>query len=322
MLAPFIFEPVYKQIIWGGDRIASHFHRRIPFEKVAESWEITCREDGMSVTADGRRRGRTLAQLIDEYGERLLGNRSVKQYGRDFPLLIKIIDAGDRLSVQVHPDDAYARAHGERFGKNEMWYVIDARPGARLVFGLREGVTKERFAQAVREGTVAQTLCEVPVKRGDSFFIRAGTVHAILDGILIAEIQQNSNTTYRIYDWDRVGKDGKPRELHVGPALDVIRFDASAPGSAVSALRREGGAQIRPLVESPFFHTDEVKVNGCYESATDGSSFVAVNTLEGEGTLRYDGGETPLRAGTSLLLPACLGRYTVSGTLTLLESGV
>ena len=322
MLAPFTFEPVYKQTIWGGGRIASRFHRRVPFEKVAESWELTCREDGMSVTADGERRGRTLAQLIDEYGERLLGSHCVKRYGRDFPLLIKIIDANDRLSVQVHPDDAYARAHGERFGKNEMWYVIDAKPGAKLVFGLRDGVTKERFAQAVREGTVAQTLREVPVKRGDSFFIRAGTVHAILDGILIAEIQQNSNTTYRIYDWDRVGKDGKPRELHVGAALDVIRFGADVPENAISALRKENGARIRPLVESPFFHTDEVAVDGRYENTADGGSFIAVNAVEGEGTLRYDGGVIALRAGTSLLLPACLGRYAVSGAVTLLESGV
>ena len=322
MLAPFEFEPVYKQIIWGGGRIASRFHRRVPFEKVAESWEITCREDGMSVAADGQQRGRTLAQLIDEYGERLLGSRSAEKYGRDFPLLIKIIDANDRLSVQVHPDDAYAQAHGERFGKNEMWYVIDARPGAKLVFGLREGVTKESFAQAVRGGTVARTLREVPVRRGDAFFIRAGTVHAILDGILIAEIQQNSNTTYRIYDWDRVGKDGKPRELHVRQALDVIHFGAGAAESGVSALRKEGGAQIRTLVESPFFHTDEVKVDGLYENAADGGSFVAVNVVEGEGTLRYDGGERTLRAGVSLLLPACLGRYAVAGALTLLESGV
>lgn len=322
MWEPFALEPVYKQILWGGDHIARRFGRKVPFNKVAESWEVTCREDGMSVVAGGSCRGMTLAEMMERYGERLLGSRSVARCGRGFfPLLIKFIDANDRLSVQVHPDDAYAHRMGEPNGKNEMWYVIDARPGAKLIFGLRPGVTKTDFARAVREGTVGDTLREVPVKPGDSFYIRAGTVHAILEGILIAEIQQNSNTTYRIYDWGRVGTDGRPRPLAVDRAMDVIDFAAGGKSAAFPA-RRETGATVRPLVDSPYFTTDEIRVEGAWAGRTDGGSFAALDVVDGTGTLRYDGGEMSLRAGQSLLLPACLGDYTVAGRLTVLDSRI
>lgn len=322
MCEPYRLEPVYKQILWGGDHIAKRFGRKTPFEKVAESWEVTCREDGMSVVVDGSCAGMTLGELMERDGEKLLGSRSVARYGRDFfPLLIKFIDANDRLSVQVHPDDAYAHRMGEPNGKNEMWYIIDAKPGAKLVFGLKDGVTKESFAGAVRGGTVGDTLREVPVKPGDSFYIKAGTVHAILDGILIAEIQQNSNTTYRIYDWGRVGKDGKPRALAVDHAMDVIDFAAGGHGSAFPA-RQETGATVRPLVDSTYFTVDEIRVDGRWGGRTDGGSFAALDVTEGEGTLRYDGGTMPLKAGQSLLLPACLGEYSVDGRLTVLDSRV
>lgn len=322
MLEPFAFEPVYKQILWGGDRIARRFGRRVPFDKVAESWEITCRDDGMSVVSAGACRGMTLRQLMARYGQELLGSRSVARYGGDFfPLLVKIIDANDRLSVQVHPDDAYAKKMGEPNGKNEMWYVIDARPGAKLVFGLKPGVTKEDFARAVRGGTVGDTLREVPVKPGDCFYIKAGTVHAILDGILVAEIQQNSNTTYRIYDWGRVGKDGKPRPLAVDHAMDVIDFGAGGAGAAHPA-RQEAGAAVRTLADSLYFTTDEIRVDGTWAGRTDGGSFAALDVIDGAGKLAYDGGEMALAAGQSLLLPACLGDYRIAGRLTVLDSRV
>lgn len=322
MLEPFAFTPVYKQILWGGDHIAKRFGRQVPFDKVAESWEITCREDGMSVVESGTCRGMTLRQLMARYGAELLGTRSVARTGGDFfPLLIKIIDANDRLSVQVHPDDAYAKKMGEPNGKNEMWYVIDSKPGAKLIFGLKPGVTKADFARAVHEGTVGDTLRAVPVKPGDCFYIKAGTVHAILDGIMVAEIQQNSNTTYRIYDWGRVGKDGKPRPLAVDHALDVIDFGAGGTGAAHPA-RQEAGATVRPLVDSPYFTTDEIRVDGTWAGRTDGGSFAALDVTDGTGRLCYDGGETALKAGRSLLLPACLGDYRIVGRLTVLDSRV
>lgn len=321
MLYPLKFEPVYKQIIWGGDKIAKRFHRTVPFEKVAESWEITCRGDGMSVVKNGALCGKTLGDVINEHPRETLGDASIARYGERFPLLVKLIDAADRLSVQVHPDDAYARKAGEENGKNEMWYVVDAREGAQLVFGLKKGVTKEAFARAVAGGRVEETLKRVPVKRGDAFFIRAGTVHAILDGILIAEIQQNSNTTYRIYDWGRVGKDGRPRELHVAQALDVIRFEDAGAQPETPQTRDDGGAEVRQLVRSEFFHVDEVSATRTWRAET-GGSFMILNVLEGGGSLEAGGVRESLSAGESLLLPACLGGFTVTGALRLLATGV
>lgn len=311
-LYPLKFAPVYKQIIWGGDKISRKYGRSTPFEKVAESWELTCREDGMSVVTNGPLMGRGLDSLISEYGERLLGERSLRLYGDAFPLLFKLIDANDKLSVQVHPDDVYARAHGEANGKTEMWYIIDAKQDARLVYGLKDGVTKESFEDAVQGGRIGATLRQVPVKPGDCLYIPSGTVHAILDGILLAEIQQNSNTTYRIYDWDRVGADGKPRQLHIKSALDVIDFGGVSLEVSESGRRVFGEYSIRSLAASKYFSVDEVVTNGRYSSDTRGS-FVAIMNIEGNAVLSCRSGETPLAPGETLLIPACIGGFEVTG---------
>lgn len=317
MLYPIKFTPVYKRIIWGGNNIAKFFGRATPFEKTAESWELCARPDGMGVVANGELRGLDFAQVIGKYKEKLLGTASIKKYGFDFPLLIKIIDANDKLSVQVHPDDAYARKNGEKNGKNELWYVIDAKPGAKLVYGLRDGVTKEDFAAAVRDGKVDGTLREVPVAPGDVFYIPAGTVHAILDGILIAEIQQNSNTTYRIYDWGRVGTDGKPRELHVKEALDVIAFERPLPQPPAEA----DGAR-KTILRSGFFNIDEVSLDGGFEGEAKGDTFYVLMNLTGRAKVSYDGGQTILAPGDTALIPACLGKYGVEGQSKLLLSWI
>lgn len=313
MLYPLKFIPVYKEIIWGGTNIKRFFGRNIPFEKTAESWEICARPDGMSVVSNGELSGLTILDVIEKYKEKLLGTRSVNKYGGDFPLLIKIIDANDRLSVQVHPDDEYARAQGEKNGKNELWYIIDAKPGAKLIYGLRDGVTKEEFSAAVKNGTVADTLREVPVAPGDALFIPAGTVHAILEGILIAEIQQNSNTTYRIYDWDRVGKDGKPRELHIDKALDVINF-----GVQPQKLETNIGSARRTILRGEYFNIDEIKLDGRFKSKTEGDTFYVLMNLTGRLDLSYDGGKTALEPGDTVLIPACLGKYELEGQSKLL----
>lgn len=271
----------------------------------------------MSVATNGELCGIDLEKLIEKYKEKLLGTASVKKYGSDFPLLIKIIDANDKLSVQVHPDDAYARLQGEKNGKNELWYIIDAKPGANLIYGLRDDVTKEDFASAVKNGTVADTLREVPVAPGDALYIPAGTVHAILDGILIAEIPQNSNTTYRIYDWGRVGKDGKPREFHVKQALDVINFGVqpASPAAKADGIRRT-------ILRSEFFNIDEVTLDCRFESKTKGDTFYVLMNLTGKASIHYEGGKTALEPGDTALISACLGKYYVEGQSKLLLSWI
>lgn len=321
MLYPLRFKPVYKEIIWGGDNIRKKFTRVTPFQKVAESWELCCRPDGMGVVENGTLSGKTFAQMIEENGEKVLGTASVKKYGNSFPLLIKIIDANDKLSVQVHPDDEYAQNYGENNGKNELWYVIDAKPDAKLVYGLKDGVTKESFAKAVRENKIGETLRKVPVKAGDYFYIPAGTVHAILDGILIAEVQQNSNTTYRIYDWGRVGKDGKPRELHIDKAFDVVAFGKELP-ECNGKVTNAGGYSEKTMLRSPFFNIDEIVLNGQFEGKAAGNTFYVLMNLGGAVKLTYDIGEISLASGDTVLLPACLGEYKIEGQSKLLLSWI
>lgn len=317
MLYPFKFKPVYKETIWGGKTIESYFSRKTPFDKTAESWELCERDDGMSVITNGELKGVEFRKLIADYKEKVLGTESIKKYGNYFPLLIKIIDANDQLSVQVHPDDEYAQLQGEKNGKNELWYVIDAKKGAKLVYGLKDKTTKEDFAKAVKEGTVKDTLNEVPVKPGDAFFIPAGTVHAILDGILIAEIQQNSNTTYRIYDWDRVGKDGKPRELHVKEALDVIAFNKELP-----KVSERDENKTRTILNSKFFNIEEIRLDGKLDKETDNKTFYVLMNLTGKAKITYDDGVVELEKGDTVLIPAYLGRYSIEGTSNMVLSWI
>ena len=206
-----------KDYLWGGTRLKEEYGKETALEKVAESWELACHRDGHSVIANGPAEGQTLEAWLTRAGREMLGTNAARfPY---FPLLVKLIDAHDDLSVQVHPDDDYAlRIEGE-YGKTEMWYIVDAAPGAELLYGFRREITKEEFRQRIADHTLLDAVCRVPVKKGDVFFIPAGTLHAIGKGILICEIQQNSNTTYRVYDYGRVGADGKLRDLHIDKGI-------------------------------------------------------------------------------------------------------
>ncbi|MDZ4199894.1 MAG: type I phosphomannose isomerase catalytic subunit, partial [Kiritimatiellia bacterium] len=218
---PLLLKPAYKNYLWGGTRIAEVYGRETPPGPVAESWEVSTRPEGMSLVLNGPLAGRTLQEAIDTMGEDLLGARAPRG---QMPLLIKLIDARDRLSVQVHPDDESAALHGGE-AKTEMWILLDAEPGACLFAGFRPGLARPEIEQAIREGRWTEILQTLPVRAGDAVFIPGGRVHAIGAGCLILEIQQNSNTTYRLYDWDRKGSDGKPRKLHLEQALSVIRWE-------------------------------------------------------------------------------------------------
>jgi mannose-6-phosphate isomerase len=271
----------------------------------------------MSVVKNGKFQGKTLLELIDIFGDKLLGTEVYKKYGNAFPLFYKIIDANENLSVQVHPDDAYAAAEG-RCGKDEMWYIIHAAENAKLIYGLTD-ISKSEFRKAIQEGRISQLLNAVAVKTGDFVFIPGGTVHAILSGLLIAEIQQNCNTTFRIYDWDRTDESGKRRALHIDQALDAIHWDSPRPEPAqfretehfATGVLRHG-----PSVKE--FQISELITAGEFQREMNIRSFEVLMNLDGSGEIRHCGGRVDVRPGDTVLIPASLGRYSLRGSMKML----
>lgn len=315
MLYPFKFLPVYKQYIWGGRNLA-RLGKKLPDGIVAESWELCCHPDGMSVVSNGALDGRSLSSLVEEYGYDIIGN-AYKDGCRDFPLMVKFIDANDKLSVQVHPDDAYAMANEGESGKNEMWYVLDSKPGARLIYGLNPAVTKEVFEEAISNDSVDKCLNSVKVKPGDFFYIPAGLVHAIGEGILLAEIQQNSNLTYRIYDYDRVDSTGKPRPLHIEKALDVIDFSGNNQMKSKKNLTYyiNCSAEVSVLAAGPYFCAEKFDVSGMIMQETGGEQFHIYVFIDGSGSVDTDAGSFPVEKGDTVLVPSSIGRYALKGNL-------
>lgn len=324
MLYPLKLYPVYKEPIWGGKKLREKFGKDIPSDNTGESWEVACHENGTSTVANGELKGKSLKEIIDTYGVSLLGKRIGEKGIEKFPLLVKILDASDKLSVQVHPEDQYAfRNENGELGKTEMWYVIDAEPGAQLIYGAKPGTTREQFKQAILDGTLEQHLNFVDVKPGDVFFIPATTLHAVGAGLLIAEIQQNSDTTYRVYDWNRVGNDGKPRQLHVDKALDVTDLSDVSGNEKVEGLPvREGENTRTYLVICPYFATEKIDIQQTSHEKTNGEKFDIIMVIEGKGTISYDGGEENFTAGDSFLIPACMGDYSIAGPCSVIKSYV
>jgi len=274
-------------------------------------------EDGMSVVENGKFQGKTLLELINEFRDKLLGTEVYKKHGNVFPLLHKVIDANENLSVQVHPDDAYAAAEG-KCGKDEMWYVIHAAKNAKLIYGLID-TSKNEFRKALQEGRISRLLNEVAVKPGDFVFIPGGTVHAILGGLLIAEIQQNCNTTFRIYDWDRTDGSGNKRELHIERALDAIRWDKPRfkPAEYRETERLgEGVLRYGPSIKE--FQVSELTTAGEFQKEADIASFEVLMNLYGSGGIRYSGGQVDLQPGDTVLIPASLGWYSLNGSMKML----
>ena len=318
MLYPLKFAPIYKQIVWGGTNISKYFHRDIALDHVAESWELCCRDDGTSVVTSGELKGISLSSLILKYEDKLVGVKTFNEFGTQFPLLIKIIDANENLSVQVHPDDAYARGNGENNGKNELWYILDAKNHAEIVYGIKEDETKEAFIKAVSDNKVEQVLNMVDASAGDAFYVPAGKVHAILSGVLIAEIQQNSNTTYRIYDWDRVDMDGKGRTLNTAQALDVIDFSSQNERELCLQIAHNKDYNTDAVVRSKHFNIDRINVHHSFINTTV-SSFIILMCIKGSGVIIYDGGTCSIIFGETIFLPACIGKFTIDGVMTLLS---
>ena len=325
-LYPMRFTPVLKDYIWGGRNLATKLGRALPAEGVvAESWEIAAHEDGASVVENGPYAGQTLTQVHAELGLDLIGaaNAWAQAQGK-FPLLVKLLDAHAPLSVQVHPNDAYALAHeGNELGKTEMWIVLHAEPGAELIVGVTAGTTPDAFRRAIEENRLEPYLHRVPVQAGDHVCVPTGTLHAIMGGLLIAEIQQNSNTTYRVYDWGRVGADGQARPLHVDKALAVIDFERVEPQIVPPTLLAEQpGLRRELLCRNRYFTTERITLaaGAEFHGACTGDTLEIWGVIEGQVAVN----ELKLDAVRFCLLPAALGEYVVRArtAVTLLRTYV
>jgi mannose-6-phosphate isomerase len=314
---PLTFTPVFKDYIWGGRNLQTKLGRDLPPGIVAESWEISGHPSDSTRVNNGPLSGKTLPEVLELLGLDLVGTRSQEMLQRGkFPLLIKLLDANQPLSVQVHPDDDYAATHEKgELGKTEMWYILEAQPGARLIYGLKPAVTPESFRQSLEAGHLETSLHELPVKPGDAVFIPAGSVHAIMDGILLAEIQQNSDTTYRVYDWNRVGPDGKPRPLHIDKALEVINFAQVEPGPYLPQLLQENDNLKRELITaSPYFNVERItlkETGATFAGNTAGQTFEIWGTMSGHCQVEWAGQPLDLPSVRFTLLPAALGEFTI-----------
>lgn len=299
-------KPSCKDYIWGGHRLAEEYGIQSDKDVLAEAWVLSCHPDGPCVIVNGPNAGKTLAQYIQENGSQALGTHCRRF--RDFPILVKFIDAAQNLSVQVHPGNRYALAEEHQYGKTEMWYVMDAAPNSFLYYGFKREVSQEEFARRIQEDTLLEVLNAVPVQKGDVLFIESGTIHAIGAGILIAEIQQNSNVTYRVYDYGRVGKDGKKRDLHIEKALAVT--------NRVPILR--SGRSYPHVADCDYFTVDRLNLDGSVmrkvEGAVNEDSFVSILIMNGKGSISCGGERVSYQKGDSVFLPAGSGAYTMEGS--------
>ncbi len=310
---PLKFQPILKTVVWGGEKIAPFKHIETEQHHIGESWELSAVDGNESVVSNGAWAGRTIGELVREYKGALVGGSVYERTGDRFPLLLKFIDARDDLSIQVHPDDtlAYVR-HGGSKGKTEMWYVIDAEPGAHLLSGLSREITPEEYERRVADGTISDVLARHEVHPGDVFFLPAGRIHAICRGCFIAEIQQTSDITYRIFDYGRPGLDGKPRELHTELARDAIDYRVWPEYRTLYEPRKNEPVEV---VSCPYFTTEVWDLDApVRRDLSDTDSFLTVMCLDGAGTLEdsepaFPGGPTKghvleIRRGETVLIPA------------------
>ncbi len=298
-------KPSYKDYMWGGRRLIDEFNKDYTGEILAESWELSCHKDGPSTIQNGKFKGKTLEEYINIEGKQVLG-KNCRRF-EEFPILIKFIDAKDNLSVQVHPDNGYALKNESQYGKTEMWYVMDCKDGAFLYYGFSKEVSNTELEQRIKDNTLLEVLNKVPVQKGDVLFIEAGTIHAIGKDIVVAEIQQNSNITYRVYDYGRVGNDGKQRDLHIEKALAVT--------NRVAIMRNK--SSIPHLAKCDYFTVDKLNLDGKTMKRIIGNvtedSFVSILILNGSGKIKCDDEVIDFIKGDSLFVPALTGEYEIEG---------
>lgn len=317
---PFLLSPAYKDYLWGGERLKKEFNKKTDISPLAESWECSTHPDGLSIVRTGINKNKTLDEVLKEHPE-YLGEHPSKL--DQFPILIKFIDAKKDLSVQVHPTDEYAReVEHQSYGKTEMWYVIDATEDAKLVYGFNKDVTKEQLLDGFKKGNFNKYLQRVKVKKGDMFLIPSGQVHAICAGALVAEIQENSNLTYRLYDYDRVGKDGKKRELHIDKALDVANLNSSAePIQKMRVLRFKNGFAKELLCRCKYFQTFKVLLNSKtgINYQTDNLSFHVFLCYDGKCVINFNNESLEFKKGDCLFIPANSSEIKLIGKASFLD---
>ena len=312
MQEPMFLKPVFQEKIWGGSRLRSVFGFDIPNDKIGEDWAISAHPHGVSVVENGEYQGQKLDELWQNHKE-LFGNPTEPV----FPLLIKILDAEDELSVQVHPDDAYGMKHEGELGKTECWYIIDAEPGAEIIYG-HHAKTREELAEMIQEGRWDYLLKKVPVKKGDFFYVPSGTIHAIGKGIMILETQQSSDTTYRVYDYDRKDANGNTRELHIQQSIDVTTVPAITPQIQMKEVRK-GNSSIVTYLETEFFNVYEWDIKGI-TSFKKQAPYTLATVIDGAGELVVNEKIYPLTKGASFILPNDVTEWTVQGELSIIAS--
>lgn len=312
MQEPMFLKPVFQEKIWGGSRLRSVFGFDIPNDKIGEDWAISAHPHGVSVVENGEYQGQKLDELWQNHKE-LFGNPTEPV----FPLLIKILDAEDELSVQVHPDDAYGMKHEGELGKTECWYIIDAEPGAEIIYG-HHAKTREELAEMIQEGRWDDLLKKVPVKKGDFFYVPSGTIHAIGKGIMILETQQSSDTTYRVYDYDRKDANGNTRELHIQQSIDVTTVPAITPQIQMKEVRK-GNSSIVTYLETEFFNVYEWDIKGI-TSFKKQAPYTLATVIDGAGELVVNEKIYPLTKGASFILPNDVTEWTVQGELSIIAS--
>ena len=315
---PLTFTPILKNRIWGGTKLGDLLHKPISGQTIGESWELSAVKGDVSVVNSGEYCGTTLAQLIEKFPAELLGQKVYARFGAEFPLLFKFIDAREDLSIQVHPGDQLAKKRHDSFGKTEMWYVMQADPGSRIIVGFKRPSSAQEYLWHLENRSLMDILKEVEAKPGDVFFLETGTVHAIGAGILLAEIQQTSDITYRIYDWDRVDDKGNSRELHVELALDAMNYEVVNARKTYQTNVNEANV----MVDCPYFTTSFIPVDGRLERNKTGESFFVYMVVDGDLTLTAGGQDYAFAKGSTVLIPAALTRYWLGGRASVLEVSV
>ncbi|SHK46751.1 mannose-6-phosphate isomerase, type 1 [Maribacter aquivivus] len=312
MIHPLKFRPILKERLWGGTKLKEVFGKPIESDITGESWELSTVKGDISVVANGSLEGKSLQDLIDSNAEELLGKSVVDRFGKEFPILIKFIDAKQDLSIQLHPNDALAKERHDSFGKTEMWYIMDADPKAELIVGFNKDVTKDEYAESIDNDTLLDLLNYEEVKEGDTFFINTGKIHAIGAGVMLAEIQQTSDVTYRVFDFNRKDKDGNLRELHTELALDAVDYEKKDDFKVSYGQEKN---EVNTMVDCPYFKTNFIELTENLDLDTaQRDSFTIFMCVGGEVKISTAEGDVSIKSGETALLPASTQKISLQST--------
>ena len=315
---PLTFQPILKERIWGGTKLKTYLNKPISSEITGESWELSSVPNDVSVVNNGILKGKNVNELVELYPNEFLGSEVLERFGKEFPLLFKFLDAKQDLSIQVHPNDALAKKRHNCLGKTEMWYVLQADENARLIVGFKENSTVEEYKKHLDDNTLVSILNEVSVKAGDVFFLETGTIHAIGAGIVIAEIQQTSDVTYRVYDFDRVDAQGNKRELHTKLALDALNYSTTN----AQVFYQSKINKSTKLVDCKYFKTNIISLEDLFHWKKTKEAFTVLMCTQGEFELEFENETTKYKIGDTILLPADLKQVILKGNATILEISI